>query len=154
MAQAKHAFTSTVKVNFDAMGDEVTKLKCANCYKNFENSGKAVKALDKYWHIGCLKCVSCKLAISGKYQKKGNGAECAECVMGTDDIFDNFEEFLGEEEVNRNVIGQKFACIIQTRLIKSIVSRSILLLCNGRGTTHVSTNDDGIFCVHDDMLTL
>eukprot|EP01084_Bolivina_argentea_P313878 543612_1 len=90
------------------MGDEVTKLKCANCYKNFENSGKAVKALDKYWHIGCLKCVSCKLAISGKYQKKGNGAECAECVMGTDDIFDNFEEFLGEEEVNRNVIGQKY----------------------------------------------
>ena len=63
MAQAKHKFVSTVKVNFNTMGNQATKLKCSNCYKNFENSGKAVKALNKYWHIGCLKCVSCKLRI-------------------------------------------------------------------------------------------
>merc|ERR1719461_192077 len=110
MAQQKqkHAFVSTVTIKLDYFGNQVTKLKCANCYKNFENSAKAVKALDKYWHVGCLKCVSCKLAIKGKYLAKGNGAECAECALGTDDIFDNFEEFLGDAEVKRKVQGTKY----------------------------------------------
>ena len=33
--------------------------------------------------------------------------ECAECVLGTDDIFDNFEEFLGDD-MKKNVPGRKY----------------------------------------------
>ena len=108
MAQPQSKFQSTITVNLDTMGNQASKLKCSNCYKNFENSGKAVKAMNKYYHKGCLKCVSCKLQVSGKYIPKGNGVECAECVMGTDDIFDNFEEFLGDKKVKENVPGQKY----------------------------------------------
>jgi len=106
MAQPKQKMMSTKTINLDVMGIKVSKLKCANCYKNFENSGKAVQALGKYWHVGCFKCVSCKVRIIGKYKPKGQGAECYECATGGDDIFDNFEEFLGDD-VNKNVPGQK-----------------------------------------------
>eukprot|EP00484_Ammonia_sp_Unknown_P030291 CAMPEP_0197033936 /NCGR_PEP_ID=MMETSP1384-20130603/12198_1 /TAXON_ID=29189 /ORGANISM="Ammonia sp." /LENGTH=169 /DNA_ID=CAMNT_0042463801 /DNA_START=23 /DNA_END=532 /DNA_ORIENTATION=+ len=107
MAQAKQQFETTVTVSLDALGAQVSKLKCSNCYKNFESSAKAVKALDKYWHVGCLKCVSCKLKVTGKYIRKGQGIECAECVQGTDDIFDNFEEFLGDD-AKKNAPGVKY----------------------------------------------
>eukprot|EP01084_Bolivina_argentea_P298113 513682_1 len=106
MAQPKNALLSTVTV--DIGYNQVTKINCSKCYKNFENSGKAVKALNKYWHVGCFKCIKCKLKIIGKYQEKGQGAECAECLVGGDDIFGNFEEFLGDEEVKRIVPGTKY----------------------------------------------
>ena len=48
------------------------------------------------------------MAIKGKHHSKGKGAECASCATGSDDIFDDFEDFLGDKEVKRIVPGAKF----------------------------------------------
>ena len=49
-----------------------------------------------------------RLKIIGKYQVKGQGAECHDCATGADELFGGFEDFLGKEEVNRVVSGTKY----------------------------------------------